>query len=251
MTRARMLQVIPRIATATLVLLVGAKAFAQVTLTDSSWSTSFEGCATGDVGYGDVCDGLTAVGQEYTCGAGPVYHSQVATGANYPGGAGGAGFAVYYESNARNIYSTGLMLTFDPPEPEVWFRFYRAWPAGQTWADLKEHKVVYLHTDDSPAANVNFPQGDDDIALQPRNTMGSPDVYYAGNGWETLNDGSLVGDGAWHAFELHFRLGTSGSNDGLFEMWIDGANVISDSGLDWFDGGGSSPTGWAEIELPS
>ncbi|MBZ0121479.1 MAG: polysaccharide lyase, partial [Sandaracinaceae bacterium] len=226
-------------------------AAAQVSLSDGLWSTSFIGCPTGDLGAGDVCDGLRAVSPEYVCGSSPARHSQIASEANYPGGAGGNGFALYYEGNARNIFSTGLLLEMSPPQPELWLRFYRMWPVGQTWGGILEHKIIYLFTDAGVALNINYPQGEDDIGVQPRNTMGSPDLYYPGNGWRTLNGGELVGDGAWHAFEIHVRLGTAGANDGLFEMWIDGEPVVSITGMDFFDGGARSPTGFSEVELPS
>lgn len=231
--------------------LAAAPAQAQVTPVDGFWSTSFVGCETPALGLGDVCDGLTAMDVGLTCGASPVLHSNIDVSANFPDGEGGAGFALYYEGNSRNTFSSGLLLTFDPPEPDVWVRFYRSWPVGQTWGGILEHKIFYIFSDAGMAANVNFPQGEDDIGLQPRGTMGSPDIYVQGNGWQTLNGGSLVGDGAWHAFEFHFRLGTPGADDGLFEMWIDGVNVAVREGLDFYDGGNISPSGWSEIELPS
>lgn len=224
-------------------------ASAQVTLVDGFWSTTFEGCATGPVGPGDICDGLEAVDSTYTCGPGGT-PSQITPDANYPAGGGGAGYAIFYEGDVRNSMSTPMTVRLPAPTPELWLRFYRSWPVGQTWGGIFEHKIIYAFTDTSIAADVNFPGGEDGIHLQPRNAF-VPDLAFEGVGWRTLYGGQLIGDGTWHAFEFHLRLGTPGSSDGAFQMWVDGANVADATGLDWFAAGGVAATGWTRIDLPN
>lgn len=228
---------------------VAGRSEAAITLNNGYWSTSFVGIPTGDVGYGDVSGGLTADDPAYACSG--TQHSQILTAANYPMGEGGGGWRTYFNGDSRNEMSTGAAIYFPVNTTDFWLRFYYKFPLGQTFGGIKEHKIIYLFNNGGTSANVCFPQGDNDIALQPRNTMGSPDIYFSGGGWQTINSNSVISDDSWHYYEFHFGLGTSGGNDGVFQMWVDGINRANRTDLDWFNGGTANPTGWSRVYIPS
>ncbi len=232
------------------VLGLGAQAGAAITLDGNGyWSSTFS-CAEWASTSGLSCDGWEASDINWVCSSdSPAKVTQITSAANFPGGAGGGGYRKWLGST-RNDDSTGLVVRFPVPQREFWLRWYEKFASGQTWAGIKEHKIIYAFTDSSVVANVNFPQGDNDIMLQPRNTMGSPDLPYTGVGWQSLY-GGLSADGAWHYFEVHFGLGAAGQSDGVFQMWVDGVNRVNQAGLDWYNSGAASPTGWAYIVLGS
>jgi len=252
-------------------LFISVPCFGAITLTDGFWSTSFSGCATGNAVYGEyTCDGLSLYEASSTCGGA---YSQVGTDYNNSSGEGGNGFRAYYNANTQNSFSSTANVTFATPQKEFWLRFYYRIPNGQTVGSIREHKLIYAFTDDTVAVDVNWPGGDNNfIVLQPRNTMGSPDISYRGpdsgctgsygahcihggpaGSWATVyggNPSTTNADGSWHYFEFHFDLGTTTSN-GKFEMWVDGVNHVSDTDLDWFAGGTQTPTGWTYIYFPA
>jgi hypothetical protein len=232
------------------VLGLGAQAGAAITLgSNSYWSSTFA-CAEWASTSGLSCDGWEADDITWMCSSdSPAKVTQITSAANFAGGAGGGGYRKWL-GNIRNDDSTGLVVRFPTPQREFWLRWHEKFAPGQTWAGIKEHKTVYAFTDSSVAANVNWPAGDNNIQLQPRNTMGSPDLSYTGGGWQSLFSG-LSADGTWHYFEIHFILGTTGQSNGVFQMWVDGVNRVNQVGLDWFNGGAASPTGWTYIALGS
>lgn len=218
---------------------------AAINFTDGFWSTSFVGCTSGNVGYGDICNGLETSDPAYNCGGS---YSQISSGANYSLGGGGQGYRMF-QGDERNIDSSPMSISFVVPQDEIWIRYYTRYPFGQSWGGIIEHKMIYAFTDDGVAFTVNFPQGMSSIDLHPSGTMGSPDIYINGWGWNNLY-GSDIGDGSWHLYEHHFKLGSSGGNNGVYQFWVDGVNRVSRTDLDFFDGGNATPTAWDHIYLP-
>lgn len=223
---------------------------ASITLdANGYWSSTFD-CPAWASSAGLACDGWEATDISWVCSSEtPARVTDITSAANFPGGAGGRGFRKWLGS-VRNDDSTGLQVRFAVPQREFWMRWYQRFATGQTWTGIKEHKIIYAFTDSSVAANVNWPIGDNDIQLQPRNTMGSPDLTTVGGGWQTLYGGSSA-DGTWHYFEVHFSLGTVGQSNGVFQMWVDGVNRVNRTNLDWHNGGAASPTGWSYVILGS
>lgn len=219
---------------------------AAINFTDGFWSTSFAGCTSGAVGYGDICDGLATSDPTYNCEGS---YSQISTLANYSLGAGDQGYRMF-QGDERNIDSSPMAIYFTSPQDEIWIRYYTRYPIGQSWGDIMEHKMIYAFTNDGVAININFPQGMGAIGIQPRGTMNSPDIYVNGWGWNNLY-GADIGDGSWHLYEHHFKLGSSGGNNGVYQFWVDGVNRVNRIDLDFFDGGNATPTAWDHIYLPS
>jgi len=228
----------------------GGRAAAAITLdANGYWSSTFN-CPEWASAAGLSCDGWEATDINWVCSSeSPARVTDITGTANFPGGAGGRGYRKWLGA-IRNDNSTGLVVRFPVPQREFWMRWYQKFASGQSWAGIKEHKIVYAFTDAGVAANVNWPMGDNDIQLQPRNTMGSPDLTFTGGGWQSVY-GGLVADGSWHYFEVHFDLGAPGQSNGIFQMWVDGVNRANRTDLDWYNGGAASPTGWSLIELGS
>jgi hypothetical protein len=230
------------------------QSLAVISFTEGFWSTSFEACGEGDTPAGWGCDGLI-VEDNYACDG---TLSRIDAQANNPSGEGD-GFRIFYKGNERNTMSTPLTLYFQEPQKEFWLKFYYRLPQGQYLSGINEHKIIYAFTDSAVAADVNW--GGEYIELQPRNTVGSPDIYYSGSGtghsaqggpeggWSTVYDGDTA-DGSWHSFEFHLSLGDPAQDNGLFQMWVDGLNYVDDNGLEFYDGGSQMPTGWTKIALP-
>lgn len=219
---------------------------AAISFTGGYWNTSFVGCSSGDVGSGDICDGLEANDYTYNCEGS---YSQISSLANYSLGGGEYGYRMF-QGDERNIDSSAMEIRFINPQDDVWIRYYTRYPLGQSWGGIIEHKMIYAFTNDGVAINVNFPQGMSSIGLQPRGTMGSPDIYVNGWGWNNLY-GADIGDGSWHLYEHHFKLGSSGQNDGVYQFWVDGVNRVNRIDLDFYNGGSANPTAWESIHLPS
>lgn len=232
---------------------VSEHARAAISFTDGLWSSSLESCPEGTVSPGAFCGGWELEDAFYECTSTSTpapLRSQISANANYPRGAGGRGFRLY-QGDSRNVGSTAIAIRFTSPQPEVWVRYYTRYPVGQTWGGIVEHKNIYFYLENSNVAmNINFPEGKHSIGVQPRNTMGSPDIYVDGWGWNDLYGGD-AGDGSWHLYEHHFRLGASGQNNGLYEFWIDGINRVSRGNLDFFNGGAATSTGLSHIYIPN
>jgi len=238
-----------------LCLLMGVS-YAEITFTDDFWSTTFADC-DGVVRNGVVCDGLEGNDAGYPDDDCDGKYSLISAAGNMEAGEGGNGLSVFMQ-NERNEMSAGAKITFPEPVDEFWLRYYYRIPEGQYMGGINEHKILYAFTPGNVAANVNWPGGDL-IMLQPRNTMGNPDIYYGGNpdynihnangnsslgNWQALyGDGPAAG--SWHMFEFHFAMGAS--NEDIFQMWVDGINVVDDFGLDL---SGGEP-GWEHVNIPS
>lgn len=221
---------------------------ADITLTNGFWSTDLDECANGTTNNGYRCDGVNVEDDYNISGT----YSQIRTVSTDASGGPGKVFSVYFEGNSRNSMSAPATINFPSPQKEFWLRFYYRLPVGQRISSLFEHKIIYAYTDGGIAADVNWPGQGDNITLQPRSTMAGSDLYYGTDGgWaDVYGSSSAAADGSWHCFEFHFVLGTSRSNNGKFEMWVDGNNHVSVSNLDWFNGGSASPSGWTHIDIP-
>jgi len=224
--------------------------YAAITLTNGYWSTSFSGCAVGNVSGNWVCDGLELDDWAYTCNG---TYSQVLSAANNSSGDGGNGYRGYYLGGSRNTESTALKIMFSTPQPEFWLRFYYRIPSGQRNTGLPEHKIIFPTLNSGISSPVNWP-AQSDISMTMQGTMGGQDIYFSnGGGWDDIYGGparTTPADGSWHYFEFHFKLGTRGGNNGVFQMWVDGVNYANRSNLDWFNGGAANSTGWTRILFP-
>lgn len=219
---------------------------AAINFTDGFWSTDFDDALIGDTLDRWSYQGLQVM-NTYMCGSN--YSGIYDTNTDAKGGLGKI-FRMYMEGNVRNSMSSSLYVNLPTPQKEFWLRFYYRIPNGQTIGGILEHKIIYAFTDSSVAANVNWPNSTDGMELQMRNTMGGAGFESSPGGWNTVYGSGQSANGTWHYFEFHFDLGISGNNNGVFEMWIDGTRRAYNTGLDFFDGGTASPTGWESVTLP-
>ena len=216
---------------------------AAITLTDGYYSSSFVGCTTGNTQNGYACDGMV-IEDDYTCGG---EYATMETAGNYASGGGGNGWRIRYGTTS-NAMTAMPALDFTTPQSEFWLRFYYRIASGQTIGSIIEHKIIYAFTNDTVAADVNWPLGANDAQLQPRFT--DSDRTYNNMGWDYIYGAGQPANGTWHYFEFHFALGSSGQSNGVFQMWVDGVLVGSSVNMDWFGGGSYSPTGWTRIMFP-
>lgn len=220
---------------------------AVIEFTDGYWSTNFDDAQVGETLYGWSYQGLQVM-NSYMCGG--AYSSITETDIDAKGSSGKV-YRVLMEGNNRNIMTSPVYVNFPTPIKEFWLRFYYRIPVGQTIGGIFEHKIIYAFTDSAVAARVNWPNGADGVELQFGNTMGSGAVESFIGGWATIYGNGQPADGSWHYFEFHFDLGTSGNNNGITEVWVDGVRRINATELDYFDGGNAFPSGWESMSIPS
>lgn len=223
-------------------------ASAEIGLTDGHWSTTFD-CSVWASDGPLACDGLEIQDNSWVCTTeNPPKPTEITSEANHPAGDGGMGMRKWV-GPGHNISSQGLSVRFDPPQPEIWLRWVTRFEDGFYWTGvLKYHKIIYAFTDGTNAANVNFPQGDDDVAVELRNS-GNPDLHCSSCGWASLF-GSATSDGSWHCFEVHMALNGIGADDGIFRMWVDGQLILDHDDVD-YRGSYEDATGWSDVTVGS
>ena len=60
---------------------------------------------------------------------------------------------------------------------------------------------------------------------------------------------SSWGDAGWHRWDLHLKMNTVGSNNGVYEVWLDGKLLVSHTDAQWRSAGSSSGVGWNLLSL--
>jgi len=121
---------------------------------------------------------------------------------------------VHYAGTGVNVNSGGLFIRF-PSEREIWFRYYISYERGyKTNGYYDKHIYINLRSSAGPAI-VCEPRYYDRYGCLGAN-IAATDAY--GVGWK-----SKFSDYRWHWVEIHLRFGSS---DGIYELWIDGDQVI-------------------------
>lgn len=196
------------------------------------WSTTYN-CADWQQGNGQLgCDGLSSYGN-WTCNAGNL-GEQIISEAGNPAGQGkgqrhwlGNATAV---SNVNN--SGGTVIRFTRTQPEFWIRWYNRWESGFKWNSQHALKLMYIYT--NPQTNVGsqvIPELKDGSYFEVAVQGGGPSPRCSHCGWDALFP-SGQSDGSWHAFEVHLKMDTNGSN-GIAEVWIDGAKKVSQTNVNF------------------
>lgn len=217
------------------------------------------GVATADIStpWSDNFDSYSAqiinnpqFGPFYTGNAGQCsggQYSQLTADADYNGTGKGIRWWV---GNGKNDNSGSFMFKLASPTNELWVRFYKRYASGFSWSggapseekviwftnDRNDEPIIYEHSrdtcwgdGDTRADAVYFwmqSNAKQEVLCGPANT-----------GWKKTQGGS-VGDGKWHAYEVHIKKDTNGS-DGIIQVWIDGAlkmdrrNINTGSASSW------------------
>lgn len=232
-----------------LFLFITSPALAAITFTNGYWSTTFN-CADWTQPDSLTCDGVEmADNSAYANSEG----SRINSTGNYSSGGGSKGYRMYVTGNSHNEISTPLKITFPSAQTEFWVRFYYKIPSGQYLSGaLTSHKIMYLYGGQD--ANINWPYYDN-LGIENR-TIGYDYVYGSGGNrsysdttygnWNHLYGGTpstTPADGSWHCFEFYFNVGTA-SNNGIFRVWVDGANVVNDTTINLGGGAGGNFTGF-------
>ncbi len=213
------------------------------------WSENFDSYPDGILNGGNVINDLTS-GATRSCSSGQF--TQLTSDAAY--GGSGKGIRFWHGGQAvppwelfpgKNDGSGNVIINLATPVNEIWVRFYKRYQYGFTWLVMDEEKVL-LFSDGEGGAPVIFSGA---VADKFDNFVGAhkydtwkfwnqdhmdpfENVYGESNtGW-VATQGSAIGDGLWHIYEIHIKkqsgdLGT----DGAEEFWVDGVLKMSRKNL--------------------
>lgn len=204
------------------------------------WETTFGNCSewnqTQGLNDNQVCgngDGISGYGN-WTTSNGTV--DQITAAANNPAGPGGRGFR-HWRGAGVNNNGGGLRIVLPAQQSEIWVRWYMRYQSGFAWSSAGQPnytKDLYFNVTNSnyPVFTVGFHDtslfGVAQVQPTGRNLYGGPP------GWLAANGGS-AGDGAWHAYETHVKMGTS---NGIAESWVDGVRTHNQTNVNWGSSGG-------------
>jgi hypothetical protein len=224
------------------------------------WSTTFN-CSDWNQSIGQPgCDGLSS-GGSWICNSGNL-GEQIIPEANNPAGQGSG--QRHWLGNATDVPSVnnsgGTIVKFTNTQPEFWIRWYNKWQSGFKWNSQHVLKLIYIYT--NAQTNVGsqvIPELKDGSYFEVAIQGGGASPQCSDCGWNALFP-SGQSDGSWHAFEVHLKMDTNGSN-GIAEVWIDGVKKVSQtdvnfgtqSGFQWILVGSNAqfpnnPTGCAFLD---
>jgi len=172
-------------------------------------------CASGD--------GIAGNGSWQTSPGGS--QDQITTPANFAGGGGGRGFRHWVGSGLNNV-GGGITVNFGSA-PEIWLRYYIRFQSGFSWGSPIFMKTIYCNRGSNGTFYFGLHSGfvgghlEDDPA-----NLG---VNVSNVTWAQFQGGS-TGDGNFHALEVHAKMNTTAtSSDGVFEFWLDGNPIYSNT----------------------
>lgn len=218
----------------TMVLLAAPRgAWADITLTNGSWSTTFD-CADWVHPDSGACDGLTLTGGG---AAGQMTNkTQITAAANYAPGEGGKGIRFWVGSGDEDWLSAPIYIHLPQPKKELWVRYYTRWETGFAWQNGNPHyeKAWYIRTYPSgdPSAIPGFAQDYFRVYNQGGSSSGTYPVA-ANKGWSYLYPGG-TSDGSWYVAEFYIKMNSStGSTDGAGRIWLNGTLVAEETAMNW------------------
>lgn len=186
---------------------------------DLPWTTSYN-CTdwqqTSPISSNPNCDGLIKNLDSFPAG----FPEQVTVNANFIGGAGGKGQR-HWLCDGTNVNSGGTTVTFNTSQTEMWARWYMRFQPGFQWSSYQGYKALYLNY--GGYNNLNYfmiAYNADQLSYYTQ--FGDATHYNCDNcGWLSLY--GAQSDGSWHSFEIHVKSETSSGNDGIYQLWVDGA----------------------------
>ena len=176
------------------------------------------------------------------------YRTQVTMDANNPDGNGGRGVR-FWVGDGTNVGTGTIIVSFPSPQKELWIRWYMRYKAGFKWTSLGYDKNLYINTASSGISVIPEFYSDRYVVI----AQGSPNYYQVqsdnGQGWNAVMGGS-VSDGRFHAFEIHLKMDTNGSN-GEGHLWIDGVLKASNTAVNWSNNNAVAQNGWVNFTFNS
>jgi hypothetical protein len=146
---------------------------------------------------------------------------------------------------------SGLRITFPSLMSELWVRYYMRYQAGFSFANNQPHYTKDLYFNDTvqtdPVFTMGFHSGWYGVAIVRPGSMNLIDTNRPGGYWRNIMGGP-TGDGQFHAYEVHVKMDTNGSN-GIAETWVDGVLAHRHTNVNW--GGANGWDGWRFFVLGS
>ena len=178
--------------------------------------------------------------------------TQITSGANYSGGAGGRGLRVQVY-NGSNQNSDIIGVSFDSAQKELWVRIYIRFPLGFKYDQSSPygfyHKFLYLYDNEGKANTV---LGHNYDRLEVYAVKGGQVVYADDFCWNDLwgTGPQSSSNGQWHCLEYHVKMDTD-STDGVADLWVDGVKSTSliSSSLNFSGGDAGIRDGWGSIGI--
>jgi hypothetical protein len=180
-----------------------------------------------------TCDGIKKAG-DWTTSKGS--REQITTAANHPGGGGGRGQRHWVGQSSGNTNGSGeVFFEFASRQQELYIRWFTRWQAGlkiggNTAPIVTKQKLVYFVGQScgmSGGCVIDVEGGSWSWTVAGTS-------YTCGTGWAGLfGSGSAPSDGRWISLELHIKNATSGQTNGIFQVWVDGAQVCKLTNIDF------------------
>jgi hypothetical protein len=194
----------------------------------------------------------------------------------------GKAFIVYNQSHPGDNWPGDAILskTLSQDYPELYIRLYMRTQPGWQWVAGAQSKFVRaLHYDGSGNIFQFFSGGNScpifvwDLAASssasqyltayrcdPQSSnyyctgSGVPsfqlnDIFYTWSGSRAPTSAGMYADTNWHRYELHVKMNTIGSNNGVMEWWWDGTLMESRTNVQWKASGSSSGIGWNTVSI--
>lgn len=243
-------------------------ALSDIVFQNGFWSSTFDCDCDGNSANGDtdwlqysdtlICDGISKGGDRTDCNGN---YEKIWSTSNMSAGRGGKGNRWYF-CPTKNSNSGSFRCIFTSYQPEFWSRIYFRYKSGTSPVGQGELKTWYLFTNGSYNPYIDWPWHPDSARIYTQ--WGTNIIIRCdGCGWATLYGGSNS-DESWHYVETHVKLNTAGSNDGIFQMWIDGTLIIDNQSLAHIPADGTataftgfglkvnhdyfSPAGWMDVD---
>ncbi len=217
---------------------------ASIAAINIPWSTTFD-CAAESTQYnGTLCDGLKWGGAWFFGN----YRTQITSVANNPNGGGGRG-ARFWIGDGVNANTGTITVTFTSPQKELWIRWYMRYEAGFQWGKLYYDKNLYIYTGVPNISVIPEFYSEKYVVI----AQATPNYYQVQStnegGWSSIMGGNKS-DGKFHAYEIHLKMDTDGTN-GEGQLWIDGVLRASNTSVDWSNGNAKAQQGWVNFHFNS
>jgi hypothetical protein len=150
---------------------------------------------------------------------------QITAAANNPGGGGGKGFR-HWVGDGLNNTGGGIVVHWTPTS-EMWFRYYIRFQSGFAWGRSVNMKTIYCNRGQPGTFyfGIFFDRVGGHVEVDPTGG-GNKLSNVSWSQWQ----GSATGDGNFHVLEVYAKMNTTGaSSDGIFEFWLDGTRIYSNS----------------------
>lgn len=173
---------------------------------------------------------------------------QITGDANYSGGKGDKGFR-HWKGDGQNVNGGGVEIVFPAAQKELWIRWYMRYEQGFSWSSLVYDKILYIHTGVLGTDTAFIHYGLNEMVPSAQGTSDPYQVRTGSVGWEQTQGGS-VGDGLFHAYELHLKMDTDGTN-GIGRVWIDGILRAENTHVNFSNASATARLGWPNILVGS